>query len=300
MKDQAILCSHMGELGWEILRFFPHVIWNKTVKYKNEVKLIAHTRPDRFDLYGTYADEFEPLDIPNNFTADCFKIKEIDEINYKKIVDDVYKKYQDKYDIKTHIFPNISKDNFSKKDQFNHNQMVYNFKPRKENAIEITNRIPSDKPIIGLAPRYRKNLFRNWSHWIELYDLIYKDEYLRNNFIFIIFGKSNEYIPDPEKRFFDINDIPLTENTSLIGLTIEAIKKSILFCGSQSGLPTLSNLIGTQTLQFGHEQWQHEKTYNVKNTKTTFIKTKSSKTYDELSANIVFEKLKKLLKKRKT
>ena len=60
-------------------------------------------------------------------------------------------------------------------------------------------------------------------------------------------------------------------NTSISGLTIAAIKRSVLTVGSQSGIPNLSNLIGTPTLQWGNQKHLHEKVYNVKNTQTIFL-----------------------------
>ena len=296
MKDQAILCTHCGELGWEILRFQPHVLWTKLKKYNNNVKLIVQTRPDRYDLYGTYANDFEPLNLDPKLKSDCFGIMGLDDRTYYKITSSFYNKYKDLFDIKEHIFPLLEKNKYCQKDQFSKYEMIYKFKPREENLKLVKNWIPFDKPIVALAPRYREGFFRNWPYWVELYNLIYNDEYLINNFTFILCGKPSEYIPDPENRFFDINNISLKKNTSLIGITIEIIKSSLLLCGSQSGLPNLSNLIGTPTLQFGHEQTQHEKTYNVKNTPTTFIKTGNSKSnYDKLTALDVFTKLKNLI-----
>jgi ADP-heptose:LPS heptosyltransferase len=61
------------------------------------------------------------------------------------------------------------------------------------------------------------------------------------------------------------------EEWSLVGVIIEIIKNSVLTIGSQSGIPNLSNLLGTPTLQWGHERHEHSKTYNVKNTETIYI-----------------------------
>ena len=120
IKEKAILCTHIGELGWEILRFQPYVLWNKLHKYKG-AKLIVHTRPDRFDLYGEFGDVFEPLPISNG-TADCFTIKGMTDERYTQILNTFYEKYEDDYEIQEHIFPIITGPNFARKDQFHANK----------------------------------------------------------------------------------------------------------------------------------------------------------------------------------
>ena len=260
----------VGEIGWELLRFAPYVIHKKVKHYKNNVKLVVCTRKDRFDLYGEYADELIPLDIEGDYTklkCDCFRLIGYDITKYDKLV----MSFRNKYDgVLEHIFPKLHKKMFAKKDQFNWNEMIHDFKPRPNNKILIDNLLPKKDSII-LSPRYRKGFKRNWPYWEKLYDLIEKDSILKN-YCIIICGKTPEYLPDPKNRFIDINSIEQTEGTSLVGLTIEAMKRSRLTVGTQSGLPNLSNLLGTHTLQWGHEYNQHKTTYNVKKTKCKFIR----------------------------
>jgi len=299
MKENAILCSHLGELGWEILRFCPYIIWNKSKKYKNNVKLIIHTRQDRYDLYGSYADIFEPLILPPELKADCFGVKGFKNNKYSAILKEVHNKYKNRYEIKEHIYPILKNNQFQRKDQFHQNKMIYDFNPRPKNIELVNTWIPNDNPVVVLAPRYRDGFARNWPHWIELYDLIYNDSYLINNFTFVLCGKDPEYIPDPECRFHDINLFEQTEDTSLIGITLAVLKKALLTVGSQSGIPNLSNLVGTPTLQWGHEQWQHEKTYNIKKTPTSFLKVGNNRSnYGELKAGTVIKEIKRLLKSK--
>lgn len=300
MKEKAILALHVGELGWEILRFAPHVLYHK--KHNPTHKLIICTRQDRFDLYGNQAHILEPLEINGDgdiYKGDCFRLSNYPHNQYITLCNRFKNKYSDQFEISKTIFPKVDKINFQKKDQFNHRKMVYNFTPRPENYELVNTWIPRDNPIIVIAPRFREGFARNWPHWKELYELIYNDLSLGNNYSFVLCGKSPEYVPDPENRFYDINGFPLSENTSLIGITIAILERAVLTVGSQSGIPNLSNLVGTPTFQWGHEQWQHQKTYNVKNTPTTFIKVGNNKSnYSALKAKTVFKEMKRLLKKR--
>ena len=296
--EKAILCTHIGEFGWCVLRMAPHVLWTKVKKYKNKVKLIIQTRPDRFDLYGKYADIFVPLEIKGDYgeyQSDCFKLTRFPLESYHKLTKDLYQKFSKKYEIVEQIFPAIEKRRYTEKNQYSQHEMLFDFKPRPENKIVVDEAILNDKPLITLGPRYRRHhKQRNWPHWEKFYNIIHNDDFLKQ-YNFVICGKSPEYIPDKKNRFFDVNHLPIKENTSLVGYTIEIMKRSVLVIGSQSGIPNLANLIGTPTLQWGNEERAHVKKYNVKNTPTTFIKDLKF----ECDPNVIVENMKTILTKRR-
>ena len=296
MEEKIILAGPFcGEFGWEILRYVPHILWWKCKKYKGNVKLVVYTRPDRFDLYGSYADELIPLIINGDHisrNSDCFKLSGFSDEDYNKLVKDIYNQYRSKYKIVKHIYPVIEKKKYTHKHQFPSNQTYYKYNPRKENKELVDSVLPNDKPIVAIGPRYRKIAkFRNWPHWEKFYDYIEDIKDVN----FVICGKDLEYIPDSKNRYFDVNKIldeSVNKNTSLVGITIEILKKSVLCIGSQSGIPNLSNLVGTPTLQWGNEKGAHTKTYNIKNTKTTFIVDKQF----EIKPKTIVNEMKKLLK----
>ena len=279
-------------MGWEILRFAPYVLWNKIKKYGNNVKLIVQTRPDRFDLYGQHADILIPLNIKGDYSAlnsDCFRLTGLSENKYMELISKVKKQYSSQYDIVENLYPIVKGRRFTEKNQFKTDKMLFEFVPRHANRKLIYDTIPNDKPLIVMAPRFRKfGRKRNWPHWQKFYDEI--EQKLNDKYYFIICGKKPEYVPDKKDRFFDINKIidPEITDLSLIGLTIEALKRSIVCVGSQSGIPNLSNLVCTPTVQWGNQNKAHSKTYNVKNTKTIFIddpefKIESKKILTELT-----------------
>lgn len=272
--EKAIICGpHIGELGWEVLRVAPFALYKKITRHSSQAKLIVFTREDRFDLYGEYADIFVPLRIEGDFTkykSNCFRLDHYPVKEYDKLINIIYRKYSSKFNIVDHVYPRIKGKDFLQKDQFNANHMFYEFKPRHANKQLVDSYIPKDKPLVTLSPRFREGMKRNWPHWQTFFDILSQDK-LRKKFNFVICGRPPEYIPDEENRFFDVNKIVQNENSSLIGLTIEILKRSVLCVGSQSGLPNLSNLLKTPTLQWGHQKWFHEKTYNIMRTPTTFI-----------------------------
>lgn len=291
-KEKAIICTHVGEMGWEILRFAPYVLWHKIKKYGGNVKLIVQTRPDRFDLYGQNADILIPLNINGDYSSlnsDCFRLTGLSDKKYIELINKVKRQYSDKYDIVENIYPIVKGKRYTEKNQFKTNQMFFEFTTRHSNKKFIYDTIPNDKPLITIAPRYRKfGKKRNWPHWQKFYDEI--EQKLNDKYYFILCGKQPEYIPDEKNRFFDINKMidPKIEDLSLIGITIEALKRSIVCVGSQSGIPNLSNLVCTPTIQWGNQKKSHSKLYNVKNTKTIFIddpefKIESEKILTELT-----------------
>lgn len=290
MEKAVLVGPCVGEMYWELARFASHVIWKKKNKYKDK-KLIVFTRPDRFDMYGKYADILVPMRIKGDgirYVADCFRLKGFKEKN--ELIKQFRDKYEKRFKIIEHIYPNCSGKNWSSKNQYPPNQMLFNeFKPREDN-VKIIDRIPDDKPWVVLAPRFRKGLRRNWPHWEKFYDLLSNSE-LNEKYYFVLCGKLPDHVPDPKSRFFDINDFDMTENTSLIGLTLEVLRRAHFTIGSQSGIPNISLLYGVEVLEWGHQKSLHTRTYNVFNTKITFI---DDGKYN-VEPKIVLKRLKKCL-----
>ena len=271
MKEDAILAMHIGEFGWELLRTAPHVLWTYRTKYKKNVKLIVCSRQDRYDLYGEDVDIFHPFDKDEPYMKqDCFRLTGFKDAEYYDYIDYLTQLYSKKYNIIEKIYPKIDNRKYTQRNQFPINQMDFNFKPRPDNKILYQALYQSNKPSIVIAPRYREGVKRNWPHWKEFYDLIVP---LKNKFNFIICGKQPDVISDDRfnSAIYYNSNWSKDEEWSLVGLIIEIMKNSILTVGSQSGLPNLSNLLGTPTLQWGNEKHEHTKTYNVNNTETIFL-----------------------------
>jgi ADP-heptose:LPS heptosyltransferase len=282
---KAILTLCVGELYWELARFVPYIIWRKI--NEPDLDIIVMSREDRFDLYGQYATKFIPISVEGDcYTkkAECFRLNGFTNIEYLKLINDQYELIKNDYDIVEKVFPKMEQ--FSKTYQFDRNKFCYDYKPRKENK-EIIDNLKFDKPIIVIAPRFRQGIPRNWINWEKFYDLLKTNK----DFEFVLCGKEPEYIKD--NYFFDINNLSKIENTSLIGYTIELIKKAKLVVGSQSAIPSLSLLLNTQVLQWGHNRINlMTQEYNPLNTKCCFL---DDHKYSR-SANDIYNEMIKILK----
>lgn len=295
-KDDSILMGpFVGELYWEAGRFAPLLPYMKYVKYKNKkIKYIIYTREERFDLYGTNSDIFVPLRIDGDYERrqpNCFRLNGLKPNQYEEIAKKFKSKYASRYNIIKHIYPDVKKGCFDKKFQYNRNEMRFNFFPRQANYDLVNSYLPKNKPLVILSPRYRIGFQRNWNRWQDFYDILYNDKELLELFDFIICGKKNEYIPDKYDRFLDMNKIELINNSSLIGILLAIMENSIFVFGSQSAIPNIALLYKVEVLEFGCQKSLHTKTYNVHNSKITFIENKR---YD-IEPRKIYKSFKKLL-----
>jgi len=299
-KQRAVLMGpFVGELYWEAGRFapmLPHMITNQ---YKGQdIKYIVLTRQERFDLYGKFADILVPLRVNGDYDnrkPECFRLIGLKNEKYQEIAKKFKDKYAERYKIIKHVYPDIRKPAFTNKNQFHRNQMSYIFKPRQENYDLVDQYLPKGKPIVVLAPRFRTGFRRNWTKWQEFYDLLVKQNDLLNSFNFVICGKKGEYVPDKRARFFDMNEIPVGEKSSLVGILLVILENAFFTFGSQSAIPNLSLLFKVDVLEFGCQKMLHTKTYNVTNTPITFIENKR---YD-IDPHVILKNLRTLLKAKK-
>lgn len=300
MKEKAVLFGpFVGELYWEIGRFapmLPHMVLNK---YKNEnLKYIVLTRRDRFDIYGRFADILVPLDIPGDYTVrkpECFRLIGLDNNDYQNIAKSFHDQYSNRFEIVQHVYPTITKPAYLNKNQFHKHLLTYMYKPRQENYDLVDKYIPNDKPIVLLAPRFRKGFKRNWPKWQEFYDRLFYHGSLRHEYNFVICGKEGEYIPDSKDRYYDINKIPVGDKSSLVGLLLALMERAFFTCGSQSSIPNISLLYKVDVLEFGCQKVLHTKTYNIHNSAITFIENRN---YD-LDPKVLLKNLRKLLAEKR-
>jgi len=213
----------------------------------------------------------------------------IDE--YLAIINVFKDQFKDRYNILEVVYPNIVGKNYVDRNQFLETKKIYNYSPRSSN-LEVVNKYMNGKPVVILAPRYREGFRRNWIHWDKLYDLISSNKILMDKYNFVICGKNPEYIPDKQNRFLDINNFEQNSNTSLIGLTMECMKKAVLTIGSQSAIPNISLLFGVHALEWGHQKHLHTVTYNIRKTKVTFLDDQKY----EIDPNKIYNEITKILK----
>jgi len=206
-KEQAFLFGpFIGSLSWEMYRFAPYAIFLK--KQEPHIKLIVLTRPERFDLYGRYADILVPLRLrrEENYEQDCFGLENFPLDTYNLIKSSFLDQYKKKFKIKNIFCPNIDGFMFRVKWQFPRDKMDYNFRPRQTNK--------------ELIEKIKKPVFVDLS-WLK--NLGEKDLLLNHLSEFINFVTSE-----------DIQKISFKENVSLLGCIIETIKESRVVIGNLS------------------------------------------------------------------
>jgi len=298
-NESAILLGpFIGEFYWECGRFAPLLPHLKYKVMKNQnIKYIVYTREDRFDLYGKHADILVPLKIEGdykNLQPNCFRLNGFTGKEYQNLIKVFKKQYSKRFKIIKHLYPAIDKRQFANKNQFRKDQLLFRYSPRNENHILIDEMLGSDtKPIVLLAPRFRKGFRRNWGKWEEFYDLIYNDNNIINKFTFVICGNNGEYIPDSKNRFHDIGKIKTGKNSSRAGLLLSLMSRACLVCGSQSAIPNIALLYKVEVLEFGCQKSLHTVTYNIHKSPITFI---SDGKYN-INSSDLFNKMKALLKK---
>lgn len=296
-EDAIIIGPFVGEMFWEFFRFVPHVLWELKNYQDIKIKKFVYTRPDRFDMYGDWVDYFVPLNIKGDGIdrfGECFRMMNLSHKDFIALTKNYYDTISEKYNIIKHFyFKDVDKkSHYLDKQFYLRNEMCFDYKERHENTElieEFTKNI--NKKIILIAPRFRYNFKRNWPYWEQFYDLIYDNEFLMDNFEFIICGKNNEYIPDIKRRFLDINKIKLGNNSSLIGLLMALMKKTTLTVGSQSAIPNISLLFKVPALEWGNQRQKHTVDYNIRR---TYVKFLDDKTFT-INPHIVFLNLMKMI-----
>lgn len=202
MSKQAFLVGpFIGELSWELYRFAPYIIHLKKEFPTHNV--IVFTRPSRFDLYGKYADILVPLKLINDNpnSHHCFTINNFYNEDYKLLVESFKKKYDRRFKISDHIYPDISNFYYKLKWQFSRTLMDYDFKPRAANDDLVNDYLKGCDDLVFLNDHT---------------DYDTADHLMCNNFDII---KANELL-----EFVELNQNG-NFNQSFIGCAIEAIRK---------------------------------------------------------------------------
>ena len=237
-KVISLFGPFIGSQSWEFYRFAPFVIFFKKLYPEKLVSVLA--RPERFDLYGQYADYLVPLRLDKYekkhqmfFTIKDFKLN--DYLNLIMRFNTMYTKRL--LYIENHHYPDISDFRYKVRWQFSKSNMCYDFQPRIENKILVDKLIKTKKVII-LIPD-------NIKHFEEITEYIDNSK-LRNNFSFFSYGYSNEI-------FKDINSIKLNNNISQLGIIIELIKRSVITISPKSDITHLSLLLKVPVLSWGNK-----------------------------------------------
>lgn len=302
-KYDEICFLNVGEMGWEIFIISPIVkLFKKTFPNK---KVFIATRENRKELYN-YLDDYFYFNIPGDYKTvtprtNTLKATPTDkagrpnDLNTDKIFTTLKESIKVKYpNVFFFSFENLP---FMPNPDLNFLEFDFSFNVDPINTEIINNIINkySDKKIVTMFPRHRVDLaHRNWkeSSWKSLYKKL--DE--ETDFLFFISGSSPSYIKPPKKYKNMITLEDLITNypkASILGLTIEALKRSEFSFGPQTAGILISNILKIPTIYFGKEEILVSEKYNPFQNSFKFINVKYNSDYsyeisvDELYKNIV-------------
>jgi len=202
-----------------------------------KIKIAILTRPDRFDLYGQYADFLVPLKIGNDSVKNQigFKLKGFKISEYNKLSSQFRHMYNKRFKIVDHYYPDITDYRYKIRWQFSRSKMNYDFKSRHKN-VEIIKNTLSKKPFILITAPYNTNFMKT------LLSCIIKNK-LNKKYLFLTCGECGS--------IFKNIDILHNKDTSKIGYLIEIIKRSRLVIGPKSDLIHLSLLLKCPVISWG-------------------------------------------------
>jgi hypothetical protein len=175
MKDPAYLFGpFIGELSWELLHFSPFAIFKKNQDPR--IKMIVFTRPERFDLYGRWVDIFVPLKIANEkylYKQNGFGLDSFKSETFKLLCMYFKEKYKEKYKIKDMFYPDISGFRRKIKWQFLRDNMLYDFKPRRDNFLELQKLFQFDQNLVFVD--------LDFINTVENYNYVFKKDLIINH-----------------------------------------------------------------------------------------------------------------------
>jgi len=266
-KRSLVFFSHF-ELGWELFRWAGFV---RQYKLNNpKIRVCAATRENRSDIYYGTADDIYTFNIKDDYVkyrANMYSLDYWPKREYDKLIGKIKTKFRTSYLV-------LPPKNTVGRNFFPKEQMDFNFTPRPENLKIIKDILSkhNGKIPICISPRHRIDSPKPTRNWPTQY---WKDLFIRirqtGKYLVFIVGGSASIVRPPKDRFFIVLDDIRAENTSNLGLTIEALKHSCLTIGQQSALPILSNYLGKKTIMWGHEKVRHQVIENPYNTKCIFF-----------------------------
>jgi len=158
MKDKVYLFGpFFGEVSWEYFQFAPYAIHLK--KNETRSKLVVCTRPERFDLYGQYADILVPMRLKSDrfLKQNAFRLEGGDPVLYTKMAYIFFAKYKKLFGGQVeHYIPDISSLRYNLKWQFPRGKMDYNFIPRLLNHQYI-HRVMNTENVVIVDKEYQCN-----------------------------------------------------------------------------------------------------------------------------------------------
>jgi len=157
-KKKVILSGpFIGDPRWECLYFCGHVLYLVTTE---NLGLVVCTRPDRFDLYGQYADILVPLRFQESESLfNGFADESVSSSRYHVYAKKFASYYQKKFNVVKHIYPEVSGFSSLVKWQFPRHQVNYSFRPRKKCYRKVRHLLEDTNVFVSSGYEFMSNQF---------------------------------------------------------------------------------------------------------------------------------------------
>lgn len=245
----------IGEFGWEIIRWSGIV---RSFKKNNpNIRVVICTRENRQDLYTNAVDHKILFNYEGDYeklSPNCYDCSGFSDSLYTTLLNSIKEEEPEAFILEPRQYK-------CQKDLFSFSDMDFDYHPAPSNK-QVIDRIllndPGRIPIV-ITSRHRDDInTRNWgtTRWKSMFDMIQQSE---KYFVFVS-GVSPSYYKASEDRqyFYNLEDYASRElNTTVVGLTIEAMRSSVLTMGTQTAAIILSNLLRTPTLFWGDQAKRH-------------------------------------------
>lgn len=286
----------LGELGWEISHWAPHVRWLRS-HYKGH-HIIAASSPGRHPLYYGFVNEFWPLPewfMKERYEVDCFEALAPENI-YGKLLKHFEDKYKEGGQFSS-IVANRTPRGFNHQIR-NMGHVLFDKPKPSAGAVNTCNELIQsfgNKPcVIIFAREVRRKMYlniqtnapemvnpamplpsRNWprSHWEDLFEMLYEE--FKDQITFVIGGTKhgNCLLNLPAHRAKNVIDLTGIAVAHSLDITIAFLQRALCSISSQSGPTHLSLQTGCPSFIYGHEYERHAIHDNPLKTDVCFFET---------------------------
>jgi hypothetical protein len=281
-KDKIIFGPFFGSYSWEIYNWSGFIRWY--CKNYPDKQFVISTRKDRKGLYDCDLN-FELFELEEEIDqTEGYIIKNFENDEY---IENLSKKYKDFYIFQPDKLGNrenifdLEYMDFDFKTSYADKNIIKQIKKQNKNRIPIS-------IFSKTNPNKNYNIWNN-DNWKMLIDMLEST----SRFLVFNLGITPTYYCYPNKiSVFNLNDYYNDIlNTTITGLSIEAIRNSRICIGVTNANTILSFVLEKDCILWGHENQRYITNYNINSNVSKF----TSRDYN-LNPAVIFEELIKKLK----
>jgi len=291
-KNNILFGPFLGSYSWEISNWSGFVRWY--MRQNPDKNYVVCTRKSRKGLYDFNTKfEFFEFEEEEKMNEVNFMLQGLDEKMYDGLMYFLNGIYGNYCMLEPSILGN-------REFLFDYDYQSFDIQTPKSCQSVITSILNKNKNLIPICvfPKYKQDTnYRNWiwKNWESLFDI------LSSSGVFAVFScgleNKNHYKILGKPNVYDINEINSKEilNTSISGLTVECIKRSIMTVGVESANVILSHMLKKPSIFWGHDNERYLVDYNPYGINSVGLK---SLKYD-MNPGMIANEISNLLKNRK-